>query len=122
VFGKRNRRTRSLIDKSTVPRRDYGKQRHGDLADADPTHFFEFLSGPRRDFGAPLEFGRINFVHDQWQDNEKQHAHRQYAHEPSVQLISILAVCLTNESAKRLGANPVKNMALVKQVVAKAVT
>ena len=39
----------------------------------------------------------------------------------SVQLMSIFAVVLTSDNAKRLGAKPVKNIALVKHVVANAV-
>jgi hypothetical protein len=39
----------------------------------------------------------------------------------SVQLMSIFAVVFTSDNAKRLGAKPVRNIALVRQVVATAV-
>lgn len=39
----------------------------------------------------------------------------------SVQVISTFAVVFTSESARRFGASPVRNIALVRQVVANAV-
>ncbi len=39
----------------------------------------------------------------------------------SVQVMSTFAVLFTNDNAKRFGARPVRNIALVRQVVANAV-
>src|SRR5512133_1768617 len=39
----------------------------------------------------------------------------------SVQVMSIFAVCLTSDSASKFGAKPVRNMELVRHVVANAV-
>ena len=91
------------------------------ILQADTSHLAEFVTCPHRHIRTALQFRRIDLVHEQRQQKEQRIPTGAMPMNHSVQVMSTFAVVFTSDNAKRLGARPVRNIALVRQVVANAV-